>query len=36
MQLFSGGTEELNYQVNAYLITRSSEEPLIYLYISTL
>jgi len=36
MQLFSGGTEDLNYQVNAHLITRGSEEPLIYLYISTL
>src|SRR5437667_1622255 len=36
MQLFSGGTEDLNYQVNAHLITRASEELLIYLYISTL
>src|SRR5438552_17234811 len=36
MQLFSGGTEDLNYQVNAHLITCGSEEPLIYLYISTL
>src|SRR5438552_8066531 len=36
MQLFSGGTEDLNYQVNTHFITRSNEEPLIYLYISTL
>src|SRR5437667_40199 len=36
MQFFYGGTEDLNYQVNAHLITCGSEEPLIYLYISTL